>query len=185
MSQITHDRRAIRIDGSRRLLLSGSIHYPRSTPDMWPAMMDRSLQAGINTLDTYVFWNLHERRRGVLDFSGRLNLPAYLELAWPGHGLRVILRMGPYICAETNYGGFPPWLRDVPGMRMRTYNEPFLARDGPVGAHPQRHHPALAGAGRAGRSSWPSSKTSTTWWPSSTAPTASGISSGARSWPGR
>jgi beta-galactosidase len=72
-----------------------------------------------------VFWNLHERERGVFDFSGRLDLVHCCELAQE-HGLNVILRIGPYICAETNYGGFPAWLREIPGMRMRTWNEPFM-----------------------------------------------------------
>ena len=107
------------------LLLSGAIHYPRSTPAMWSDLMKRSREAGINTIETYVFWNHHERQRGVFDFSGRLDLMRYLQLAQE-HGLHVILRIGPYICAETNYGGFPAWLRDLPGVRMRTYNEPFM-----------------------------------------------------------
>jgi len=125
MSHVSYDRRAVTIDGKRTLLLSGAIHYPRSTPAMWPELFRRSREAGLNAVETYVFWNLHERRRGVLDFSSRLDLPRFCRLAQE-QGLFVILRIGPYICAETNYGGFPAWLRDVPGMQMRTYNEPFL-----------------------------------------------------------
>ena len=125
MSKCAFDRRAVTIDGKRILLLSGAIHYPRSTPGMWPELMNRSRQAGLNTIETYVFWNLHERRRGAFDFSGRLDLMRFLQLAQE-YGLHVILRIGPYICAETNYGGLPAWLRDVPGVRMRTYNEPFM-----------------------------------------------------------
>jgi hypothetical protein len=126
MSEVTFDSRAVRIDGRRALILSGAIHYPRSTPAVWPDLLRRSREAGLNTIETYVFWNLHERRRGVLDFSERLDLPRFCRLAQEA-GLRVILRIGPYICAETNYGGFPPWLRDVPGIAMRTYNEPFMS----------------------------------------------------------
>lgn len=126
---ISHDRRALVIDGKRTLLLSGSIHYCRSTPDMWPRLMKASKDAGLNAVETYVFWNLHERERGVYDFSGRLDLFKFCKLAQE-HGLHVILRIGPYICAETNYGGWPFWLREVPGMRMRTWNEPFMAEMG-------------------------------------------------------
>jgi len=125
MRKISYDHRAITIDGARTLILSGTIHYPRSTPAMWPAMMERCQQAGLNTIETYVFWNLHERQRNVFDFSGRLDILRFCELAQQ-YGLNVILRIGPYICAEINYGGFPAWLRDVPGMQMRTYNEPFM-----------------------------------------------------------
>ncbi|MBE3071178.1 MAG: beta-galactosidase [Planctomycetes bacterium] len=126
MTCVAFDRRAVTIDGQRTLLLSGAVHYPRSTPAMWPDLMRETRAAGLNTVETYVFWNLHERRRGVLDFSDRLDLVRFCRAAQEA-GLHVILRIGPYICAETNYGGLPPWLRDVPGIRMRTWNQPFMA----------------------------------------------------------
>ncbi|MBC8170358.1 MAG: beta-galactosidase, partial [Anaerolineae bacterium] len=125
MTQVNYDRRAITIDNQRILLLSGAVHYPRSTPEMWSQLMQRSKAAGLNTIETYVFWNLHERQRGVFDFSERLNLYHFCELA-QAHDLYVILRIGPYICAETSYGGLPIWLRDLPGIQMRTCNEPFM-----------------------------------------------------------
>ena len=125
MSTVSYDSRAVTIDGRRTLLLSGSIHYPRSTPALWPELMRVSRESGLNTIETYVFWNLHERRRGVLDFSDRLDLPRFCRLV-RAEGLRMILRIGPYVCAETNYGGFPAWLRDVPGVRLRTWNRPFM-----------------------------------------------------------
>ncbi|MEN8255159.1 MAG: beta-galactosidase, partial [Verrucomicrobiota bacterium] len=123
--KVTFDDKAIKIDGKRTLILSGAIHYPRSTPQMWPELMQKSVDAGLNTIETYVFWNLHEAGRGEYDFEGRLDLRRFCELAAES-GLNVILRLGPYICAETSYGGFPSWLRDVPGIRMRTFNEPFM-----------------------------------------------------------
>ncbi len=125
MPNVSYDHRAVTIDGKRTLLLSGAIHYPRSTPGMWRSLMEHSKKAGLNAIETYAFWNLHERRRGVYDFSDRLDIRRFLDIAHE-LGLYVILRIGPYICAETNYGGLPAWLRDVPGIRMRTDNEPFL-----------------------------------------------------------
>lgn len=122
--QVGYDDRAITINRERTLLLSGAIHYPRSTPAMWPDLIKRSKEAGLNCIETCVFWNLHEAQRGVYDFAGRLDLHRFCELAGE-YGLWVILRVGPYIGAETNYGGFPAWLRDLPGMRMRTDNAPF------------------------------------------------------------
>lgn len=122
---VSYDARAITINGQRTLLLSGAIHYPRSTPQMWPALLQRSREAGLNTIETYVFWNLHERQRGVCDFSDRLDVRHFCQLAQE-QGLNVVLRIGPYICAETNYGGLPEWLRATPDMRMRTWNEPFM-----------------------------------------------------------
>ena len=122
---VSYDSRAIVINGQRTIIYSGSIHYPRSTPAMWTELLQRSREAGLNTIDTYVFWNLHERQRGIFDFSDRLDLLHFLQLAQE-QGFHVILRIGPYICAEINYGGFPPWLRDVPGIRIRTLNEPYM-----------------------------------------------------------
>src|SRR4051812_46896064 len=81
MSQVGYDSRAVTTDGRRALILSGSIHYPRSTPLMWPELMRRGKEAGLNAIDTYVFWNLHERRRGTYDFSDRLDLVQFLHLA--------------------------------------------------------------------------------------------------------
>ncbi|MBN1900124.1 beta-galactosidase [Candidatus Sumerlaeota bacterium] len=125
MPNVTYDHRAIKIDGKRTLLLSGSFHYPRSTPGMWRYLMKMFRDANLNAVETYVFWNLHERRKGEYDFTGRLDIKRWCEMA-QDEGLYIILRIGPYICAETNYGGFPFWLRDIPGIRMRTYNKPFL-----------------------------------------------------------
>lgn len=121
---VSYDPRAFTIDGQRTLLLSGAIHYPRSTPEQWPDLLRRSREAGLNTIETYVFWNLHETRQGVYDFSGRLNLPHFCELVQAA-GMHLVLRIGPYICAETNYGGLPFWLRDVPGIQFRTLNAPW------------------------------------------------------------
>ncbi|HUW31492.1 MAG TPA: beta-galactosidase, partial [Planctomycetota bacterium] len=126
---VSYDHRAITLDGNRVLLLSGAIHYPRSTPAMWPRMLKLSREAGLNTIETYVFWNLHERARGVFDFSGRLDLMRFCKLVQE-QGMNMILRIGPYVCAETNYGGLPPWLRDEPGIRMRTDSEPFIREMG-------------------------------------------------------
>ncbi|MBC2593902.1 beta-galactosidase [Ruficoccus amylovorans] len=122
--KVSYDQRALLINGKRTLILSGSVHYPRSTPAMWRNILRHMRLSGLNTVETYVFWNLHERRRGVLDFSDRLDLVKFCQLAQQ-EGLHVILRIGPYICAETNYGGLPGWLRDIPGIMMRTDNEPF------------------------------------------------------------
>lgn len=129
MSQISFDSRALKIDGKRTLIFSGAIHYPRSTSGMWQDLMKRTRAAGLNAVETYVFWNLHEPQRRLYDFSGRLDLHQFCRVAQQ-HGLYVILRIGPYICAETNYGGFPSWLRDVSGMQMRTFNTQFMLEMG-------------------------------------------------------
>lgn len=74
----------------------------------------------------YTFWNVHEPQPGVYDFSGRLDIVTFLQQAQAA-GLYVTLRVGPYVCAEWNYGGLPVWLRDVPGMVFRDDNAPWKA----------------------------------------------------------
>jgi beta-galactosidase len=126
LSNVTYDHRSIIINGQRQLLLTGSIHYPRSTPEMWPYLLQRAKAAGLNAIDTYVFWNLHEPIEGSYDFStGINNLPLFLQLASEA-GLYVVLRIGPYVCAEWNFGGFPIWLLNKPGLETRTYNKQFM-----------------------------------------------------------
>ncbi|CAH8273741.1 unnamed protein product [Arabidopsis lyrata] len=104
---VTYDGTSLIINGKRELLFSVSVHYPRSTPDMWPSIIDKARIGGLNTIQTYVFWNVHE----------------------PEHrkekGLYVTLRLGPFIQAEWNHGGLPYWLREVPEVYFRTDNEPF------------------------------------------------------------
>ncbi len=124
MAKVSYNSNAILIDNKPEMIISGAVHYPRATPAMWPAILRESKNAGLNTIETYVFWNLHEHQRGHYDFTGRLDLPRFLDLCHQ-QKLHVILRIGPYICAETNFGGLPPWLLDVKGLVSRTNNEPF------------------------------------------------------------
>lgn len=124
MASVSFDGVAVKVGGERQLIISGAVHYPRSTPGMWPQILRNSKAAGLNTIETYVFWNLHEHDKGRYDFTGRLNLPLFLRLCQE-HGMYSILRIGPYICAETNFGGLAPWLLHEPGLVTRTSNEPF------------------------------------------------------------
>uniref|UniRef100_A0A1D1YEB4 Beta-galactosidase n=2 Tax=Anthurium amnicola TaxID=1678845 RepID=A0A1D1YEB4_9ARAE len=121
---VTYDHRALLIDGKRRLLISGSIHYPRSTAEMWPDLIQKSKDGGLDVIETYVFWNIHEPVKNQYDFQGRKDLVRFVKTVAEA-GLVVHLRIGPYVCAEWNYGGFPVWLHFVPGIKFRTDNEPF------------------------------------------------------------
>ncbi|KAJ8899759.1 hypothetical protein K2173_019459 [Erythroxylum novogranatense] len=122
--EVTYDNRAIVIDGERKLIISGAIHYPRSTPKMWPSLMKKSKEGGLNTIETYVFWNHHEPQRRQYDFSGHLDVVRFIKTIKDA-GLYAILRIGPYVCAEWTYGGIPVWLHNIPGIKMRTNNEIF------------------------------------------------------------
>ncbi|KAK9208773.1 hypothetical protein WN944_001133 [Citrus x changshan-huyou] len=123
-STVTYDRKGLIINGQRRILFSGSIHYPRSTPEMWPDLLKKAKDGGLDIVDTYVFWNGHEPTRGKFYFEGRYDLVRFIKLAQQA-GLYVTLRIGPYACAEWNFGAFPAWLKFIPGMEFRIDNQPF------------------------------------------------------------
>ncbi|XP_056693323.1 beta-galactosidase 3 isoform X2 [Spinacia oleracea] len=123
-AKITYDSKGIIINGQRKLLISGSIHYPRSTPDMWEDLIRKAKVGGLDVIDTYVFWNGHEPSPGKYHFEGRYDLVRFIKTIHR-NGLYVNLRIGPYVCAEWNFGGFPVWLKYVPGISFRTDNEPF------------------------------------------------------------
>ncbi|GJM94090.1 hypothetical protein PR202_ga10704 [Eleusine coracana subsp. coracana] len=108
---ITYDRKAVVVNGQRRILLSGSIHYPRSVPEMWPDLIQKAKDGGLDVVQTYVFWNGHEPSPGQYYFEGRYDLVRFIKLVKQA-GLYVHLRIGPYVCAEWNFG---------------TDNEPFKA----------------------------------------------------------
>ncbi|TQD84463.1 hypothetical protein C1H46_029994 [Malus baccata] len=125
-ASVGYDHKAIIINGQRRILISGSIHYPRSTPEMWPDLIQKAKAGGLDVIQTYVFWNGHEPSPGKYYFEDRYDLVKFIKLVQQA-GLFVNLRIGPYVCAEWNFGGFPIWLKYVPGMAFRTDNEPFKA----------------------------------------------------------
>ncbi|KAK4602645.1 hypothetical protein RGQ29_011601 [Quercus rubra] len=123
-ASVSYDHRAIIVGGKRRILISGSIHYPRSTPEMWPDLIQKAKDGGLDVIQTYVFWNGHEPSPGKYYFEDRYDLVKFIKLVQQA-GLYVHLRIGPYVCAEWNFGGFPVWLKYVPGIAFRTDNEPF------------------------------------------------------------
>eukprot|EP01018_Ginkgo_biloba_P019616 Gb_41542 [translate_table: standard] len=122
--EVTYDGTSLIINGQRKLLFSGSIHYTRSTPQMWPGLIAQAKEGGLDVIQTYVFWNMHEAQQGQYNFEGRFDLVQYVKLIQKA-GLYVSLRIGPYIESEWNYGGFPFWLHDIPDIVFRTDNEPF------------------------------------------------------------
>ncbi|XP_028551110.1 beta-galactosidase 9 isoform X1 [Dendrobium catenatum] len=121
---VTYDHRALIIGGKRRMLISAGVHYPRATPEMWPGIILKCKEGGADVIQTYVFWNGHEPVRGQYYFEGRYDLVKFVKLVGSS-GLYFHLRIGPYACAEWNFGGFPVWLRDIHGIEFRTNNGPF------------------------------------------------------------
>ena len=114
-------------DGKPVRLLSGAIHYFRVVPDYWRDRLLKLKACGLNTVETYVAWNLHEPEPGEYNFSGMVDLVSFIETAGE-LGLYVIVRPGPYICAEWEFGGLPWWLLQDPTMRVRCFHRPFLEK---------------------------------------------------------
>ncbi|HEY5222327.1 MAG TPA: glycoside hydrolase family 35 protein [Microbacteriaceae bacterium] len=114
-------------NGAEHRILSGSVHYFRVHPDQWRDRLERVAALGINTVDTYVAWNFHQRKAdAAADFDGWRDLEAFIRIA-AELGLDVIVRPGPYICAEWDNGGFPAWLTARTGTKTRTSDPQFLA----------------------------------------------------------
>lgn len=108
-------------------VLSGAVHYFRTIPGYWEDRLLKLKACGLNTVETYVPWNLHEPEEGVFNFEGLADIERFLKTA-AALGLNVILRPGPYICAEWDFGGFPYWLLKYKDMKLRCYDELYLEK---------------------------------------------------------
>lgn len=107
-------------------IYSGEMHYPRVPSEYWRHRFKMMRAMGLNTVATYVFWNYHNISPGVWDFeTGNHNLAEYIRIA-SEEGLFVILRPGPYVCAEWEFGGYPWWLLKNKDLKIRADNKPFL-----------------------------------------------------------
>jgi len=115
-----------KLDGKPFLIRSGEMHYERVPREYWRDRMKKLRALGLNTLSTYVFWNAHEPRQGQFDFSGNLDLGEFLRTAQE-EGLWVLLRPGPYACAEWDLGGIPAWLLADENVKLRSGDPKYLA----------------------------------------------------------
>ncbi|XP_013102269.2 beta-galactosidase [Stomoxys calcitrans] len=117
---IDHEANTFLLDGKPFQYVAGSFHYFRAHPNAWQKRLRTMRAAGLNVVDTYVEWSLHNPRDGEYLWSGIADLERFIQLA-QGEGFHVILRPGPYICAERDNGGLPYWLfTKYPGIKMRT-----------------------------------------------------------------
>lgn len=115
-----------KLDGKPFVIRSGEMHYPRIPRAAWRDRLRMAKAMGLNTVTTYAFWFLHEPEPGQWDFSGQNDLRTFIKTA-AEEGLNVILRPGPYVCAEVDFGGFPAWLLREPGLRVRSMDARYLA----------------------------------------------------------
>jgi beta-galactosidase len=114
------------LDGKPFQVISGEMHYPRIPRAYWRDRLRKARAMGLNTITTYTFWNEHEPRPGVFDFSGNNDVAEFIREAQQ-EGLYVILRPGPYVCAEWELGGYPAWLLKDRAMVLRSNDANFLA----------------------------------------------------------
>jgi beta-galactosidase len=113
------------LDGKPFRVISGEMHYPRIPRAYWRARFKMAKAMGLNTITTYVFWNEHERTPGVYDFSGNNDVAEFIREAQQ-EGLYVILRPGPYVCAEWEWGGYPSWLLKDHSIVVRSTDPKFM-----------------------------------------------------------
>ncbi|MGS2619910.1 glycoside hydrolase family 35 protein [Micromonospora sp. LZ34] len=117
---------ALELHGRPFQVLSGAIHYFRVHPRQWADRLGKLRAMGLNTIETYVPWNLHEPIPGKITFDGPADIEGFLSAAAHA-GLYAIVRPGPYICAEWDNGGLPAWLRAEGEIPLRCHDPRFLA----------------------------------------------------------
>ncbi|GHH99947.1 beta-galactosidase [Neobacillus kokaensis] len=122
---ITYDKKSWKIDNKRTFILSAAIHYFRLPQAEWDEVLEKAKAGGCNTIETYVPWNFHEMNEGEWDFTGDKDLGHFLQLC-ADKGLYAIVRPGPYICAEWDFGGLPWWLTEKKDIQYRSCDPNFL-----------------------------------------------------------
>lgn len=131
-SGLSADQPYFTLNGKNISIYSGAMHYFRVPRAYWRDRLKKIRAAGLNSVETYVAWNLHEPQSGVYDFGSGgsemedfLHIEEFLKTAQE-EDLFVIVRSGPYICAEYNFGGFPSWLLREEQMGFRTDEPTYL-----------------------------------------------------------
>ncbi|MDE7351809.1 MAG: beta-galactosidase [Acetatifactor sp.] len=125
MARTFEIRETFYLDGEPFQILSGSIHYFRIVPQYWRDRLEKLKAMGLNTVETYIPWNVHEPKKGQFNFEGMADVAGFVRLA-EELGLYVILRPSPYICAEWEFGGLPGWLLAEDGMQVRSSSPAFM-----------------------------------------------------------
>ncbi len=117
------------LNGKPFVVKAAEVHYPRIPEPYWEQRILSCKALGMNTLCLYVFWNLHEQHPGEFDFSGNKDIAKFCRLAQK-HGMYVIVRPGPYVCAEWEMGGLPWWLLKKQDVQLRTLDPYYMERVG-------------------------------------------------------
>ena len=113
------------LNGEPFKIISGAFHYFRTVPEYWQDRIEKLVNMGCNTVETYIPWNFHEPEKGNFRFDGMHDIERFIHLA-EKMGLYIIIRPSPYICSEWEFGGLPAWLLRDRNMRLRCSYEPYL-----------------------------------------------------------
>lgn len=113
------------LNGEPYQMIGGEIEPQRIPEELWADRLQKARAMGLNTIFSYVFWNEIQPTPDSWEFSGKNNITRFFEIAQE-QDLYIVLRPGPYVCAEWEWGGLPAWLSEIPGMEIRANNEPFL-----------------------------------------------------------
>ncbi|XP_050293705.1 beta-galactosidase-1-like protein 2 [Anthonomus grandis grandis] len=131
-SGLNADQKYFLLNGKNITIFSGAFHYFRVHPSQWRDRLRKMRAAGLNTVETYVSWNLHEYQSGQFDFGHGgsdfeefLDIVQFIQIAYE-EDLFVLVRSGPYICSEFEFGGLPSWLLRSEGIKIRTNDEVFV-----------------------------------------------------------
>lgn len=117
------------LNGDSMVVKAAEIHYPRIPEPYWELRIESCKALGMNTICLYVFWNLHEQEEGKFDFTGNKDIAKFCRLAQK-HGMYVIVRPGPYVCAEWEMGGLPWWLLKKQDVQLRSLDPYYMERVG-------------------------------------------------------
>lgn len=113
------------LNGKPFTVKAAELHYTRIPAPYWEHRIEMCKALGMNTICLYVFWNIHEQTEGQFDFTGQNDIAAFCRLAQK-HGMYVIVRPGPYVCAEWEMGGLPWWLLKKKDIVLRTLDPYFM-----------------------------------------------------------
>lgn len=121
----TTGKNQFELNGKPFIIRAAELHYPRIPKEYWEHRIKMCKAMGINTICVYLFWNLHEQKQGVYDFSGQNDVAEFVKLVQK-NGMYCIVRPGPYVCAEWDMGGLPWWLLKKEDIQVRTLNDDFF-----------------------------------------------------------
>lgn len=115
------------LNGEPIKIISGAVHYFRNMKCTWRDIFKKMKAMGLNCVETYCAWNMHEKKMDEFDFSGNLDISEFIKIA-NEEGLLAIVRPGPYICSEWEFGGLPWWLQTLEDMEIRCQNKTYMER---------------------------------------------------------